>query len=122
MEDDDRAKINGSKKALIIAVSDYDKSSGLKSIEFCKNDGEEMFNALIGLGYGIPENRKLVGYVDSPRLKNAIYDFFTNEDNKSDDTLVFYYSGHGIPDNWGNCLIWPHQILISDHPYGRVFI
>jgi len=88
------------KKALVIAVSDYD-SSNLKSIEFCKKDGEEIFSVLKELGYEIPDERKLIGYVDSQILKNAVYDFFTNDQNKPDDTLVFYYSGHGVPDKWG---------------------
>jgi hypothetical protein len=41
---------NGSKKALVIAVSDYDNASDLKSIEFCKNDGQEMYNILKKMG------------------------------------------------------------------------
>ncbi|MCD6036432.1 MAG: hypothetical protein K0S67_316 [Nitrososphaeraceae archaeon] len=112
----DHANSNDGKKALIIAVSDYDNSSGLKSIEFCKNDGKEMYDILKKNGYDIPDNRKLISYVDSHRLKNAIYNFFTNEDNKPDDTLVFYYSGHGIPDKFGTTFLAPSD-MDSDHPF-----
>ena len=93
------------KKALVIAVSDFDTSSGLKSMEFVKNDGQEIYDILKKNGYSIPDNRKLIGYVDSQRLKNAIYDFFTDEDNKPDDILVFYYSGNGIPDKFGTIFL-----------------
>jgi hypothetical protein len=112
----DHANIIDSKKALVIAVSDYDNSSGLKSIEFCENDGKEMYDILKKNGYDIPDNRKLIGYVDYQTLKNAIYDFFMYENNKPDDTLVFYYSGHGVPDKWGKTFLAPSDID-SDHPF-----
>jgi tetratricopeptide (TPR) repeat protein len=106
-------------KALVIAVSDYD-SSNLKSIEFCRNDGEEMYDVLKKVGYDIPDDRKLIGYVDSRRLKNTIYDFFTSDDIKPDDTLVFYYSGHGVPDKWGKTFLAPSE-MDSDHPFKTGF-
>ena len=111
---------NHNKKALVIAVSDYDNSSGLKSIEYCKNDGQEMYNVLKKLGYDIPDNRKLIGYVDSKRLRDAVYDFFTNEDTKPDDTLVFYYSGHGVPDKWGKTFLAPSE-MDANHPFKTGF-
>jgi tetratricopeptide (TPR) repeat protein len=107
---------NDSKKALVIAVSDYDNSSGLKPIEFCKNDGKEMYNILKKNGYDIPDSRKLIGYVNSQRLKKTIYDFFMYENNKPDDTLIFYYSGHGVPDTWGKTFLAPSDID-SAHPF-----
>jgi tetratricopeptide (TPR) repeat protein len=105
----------GNKKALVIAVSEYE-SSNLKSIQFCRNDGQEMFEVLKKLGYDIPDKRRLIGNVDSQILKNTIYDFFTNEENKPDDTLVFYYSGHGVPDKWGTNYLAPSNIN-SDRPF-----
>jgi len=105
----------GNKKALVIAVSDYESSS-LKSILFCKNDGQEMYEVLKKLGYDIPDKRRLIGNVDSQILKNTIYDFFTNEENQPDDTLIFYYSGHGVPDKWGTNYLAPSNID-SDRPF-----
>ena len=98
------------RKALVIAVSEMIRASNLKSLEFCKNDGLEMYDVLKRLGYDIPDNRKLIGSVNSQLLKNAIYDFLTNEDNKPDDTLLFYYSGHGIPDKRGKIYLAPSDI------------
>jgi len=103
------------KKALVIAVSQYNSSS-LKPIKFCENDGQEMYKVLKKLEYEIPDNCKLIGNVESPRLKKAIYNFFTNQANNPDDTLVFYYSGHGVPDKWGAAFLAPSDID-SNHPF-----
>ena len=84
-----------SKRALVVAVSDYENFSKLKRLEFCKKDGEEMYSALKNLGYNIPENRRLIGYVNSSNLREEIIDFF--REGGENDLLVFYYSGHGIP-------------------------
>ena len=117
-DDDPNTSRNTShvKKALVIAVSDYDNSSGLKSIEFCKNDGHGMYNVLKENGYDIPDNHKLIGRVPSSKLKEIIYDFFTDESNKPDDTLVFYYSGHGVPDKFGKTFLAPSD-MNSEHPF-----
>jgi hypothetical protein len=40
----------------------------------------------------------LIGEVKADQMKDAIYDFFTEASIKSQDLLLFYYSGHGIPD------------------------
>jgi len=84
----------GLKKALVIGISDYDN---LESLSFCKNDGKEMSSTLEMLDYEIASNDELLGYVKWEKLRDAIYDFFS-EVTKPDDILLFYYSGHGIPD------------------------
>jgi tetratricopeptide (TPR) repeat protein len=107
---------DGRKKALVIAVSNYDSFAGLKSLEFCKNDGQEMYDILNKNGYDIPDSRKLIGRIDSQTLKNTIYDFFTDDGNKPDDTLVFYYSGHGVPDKFGTTYLAPSD-MDSTRPF-----
>jgi uncharacterized caspase-like protein len=89
------AKNTSGRKALIIGISDYNK---LESLAFCKNDGQEMFNVLSALNYEIQEDNVLLGYVKWDRLRDSIYDFFSDEHTKPDDMLLFYYSGHGVPD------------------------
>src|SRR5438128_1943521 len=91
------------KKALIVAISEYNDKQ-LTPLEFCKNDGEEMYELLRSLGYEISDNHKLIGYVKFDRMRDAIYDFFDNRKTKADDTLLFYYSGHGIYTSAGNIL------------------
>jgi len=85
------------KKALIISISDYDN---LEDLEFCKNDGEEMYKTLIDLDYEIPENRKVIGKVNDSDLRKTLVDFFRDESVKTSDTLLFYFSGHGVLDGY----------------------
>ena len=47
-------------------------------------------------------------------------DFFTDVNNKAQDTLLFYYSGHGIPDVDGDIYLASSEID-PDAPYRRGF-
>jgi hypothetical protein len=92
------------KKAIIIAISEYNDKL-LPTLEFCNNDGEKMFELLKSLGYEISDNHKLIGYTGFYTMRDAIYDFFDNRNTSADDTLLFYYSGHGVPIGDGStCL------------------
>jgi len=84
----------GNKKALVIAISEYDD---YEPLEFCRKDGELTYNALIKAGFKIPKKRKIIGRVSHDKFENAVKEFFRGEHVKSNDTLVFYYSGHGAP-------------------------
>jgi uncharacterized protein YjbI with pentapeptide repeats len=79
-----------------------------------------MYNVLKENGYDIADNHKLIGRVPSSKLKEIIYDFFTDESNKPDDTLVFYYSGHGVPDKFGKTFLAPSD-MHSEHPFKTGF-
>jgi len=85
------------KKALVIAVSEYDENSSLNKLPFCKKDGDEMLALLKGLGYEIKNQDGLIGQVDGTLMQDCIYEFFKDDDIKSDDTILFYFSGHGVP-------------------------
>ena len=98
---------DSNKKALIISVSDYEK---LDNLEFCKKDGEEVFNLLTSLGYQIENNNKLIGNVEGHKMKDAITDFFINDAIKTSDTLLFYFSGHGVPDVDGSVYLASSEI------------
>jgi len=82
------------KKALIVGISDY---TNLQKLDFCRNDGKEVYDVLTSLGYEISDKNKLVGEAKGEKLRDAIYDFFEDRTNNPDDTLLFYYSGHGVP-------------------------
>lgn len=60
------------KKALIIAISEYDKANHLEDLPFCRNDGDEMINVLKSQGYEILDNHKLVGYVKYDVMWNVV--------------------------------------------------
>jgi hypothetical protein len=113
-------ELTGTRKALIISVSDYYNTSNLQTLDFCKNDGEEMYQLLDSLGYEILDNHKLVGHVRFDTMRDAIYDFFDNAHTKAEDTLVFYYSGHGVPAPDGDMCLASSEIN-PDDPYRRGF-
>lgn len=92
--------MQGKRKALIISISEY-KDESLSQLDFCKNDGEEMYNTLINLGYEISENQKIVGKADKKTVEDAIFDFFRDKTITPSDTLLFYFSGHGVLDGYG---------------------
>ncbi len=91
--------MKGKKKALIISISDYNDES-LPQLDFCKNDGEEMYQTLTKLGYEIQENQKIVGKSDFKNIRDNLISFF-RKDASLDDTLLFYFSGHGVLDGYG---------------------
>ena len=59
------------RKALIIGISDY---TNLQKLDFCKNDGTEIYEVLSSLGYEISDKNKLVGEAKGEKVKDAIYD------------------------------------------------
>ena len=69
----------GRKKALIIAVSQYDNDYPLK---YCEKDGIEVYKLLTSspLAYEIEKENKLIGRVKSEEMKDAIVDFFQSCD------------------------------------------
>jgi uncharacterized protein YjbI with pentapeptide repeats len=99
----------GKIKALIISVSNYDN---LPNLDFCKKDGEETYTILKEkLGFDIPDERKITdNRVEYLKMHDAIINFFRYANTNADDTLLFYYSGHGVPDNNFNMFLAPSEI------------
>lgn len=83
------------RKAMVIAVSDY--SNDLQELAFCKKDGESVHKVLTSLDYEVTENNYLVGNLEGNKMSDSIMDFFNDPSIKSQDVVLFYYSGHGIP-------------------------
>jgi hypothetical protein len=77
----------GRKKALIIAVSEYDIDYPLK---FCEKDGVEISKLLTSakLAYEIEHKNKLIGHVKSQNMKVVIVDFFN--DAESDVVILLF--------------------------------
>jgi hypothetical protein len=87
------------RKAIIISIREYYQ---LPTLEFCRNNGDMMYEILKELGYEIPDKYKLIDHVDYSTMREALYDFFTNPTIKVNDTLLFYYSGHGMTGTDGS--------------------
>lgn len=96
---DQLGQVTGRRKALVIAISEYDDKQ-IPSLEFCRNDGEAMYSTLVMLGYEVTRNH--IGALRGEEFRDAITDFFQNEKTKPADTLLFYFSGHGLLDPWGS--------------------
>jgi Caspase domain len=75
-----------------------------------------MYLLLKKLGYEILDNHKLIGYVKFETMRRAIYDFFDNRKTESNDLLVFYYSGHGIPTINGDDVCLASSEIDPDYP------
>lgn len=89
----------GRRKALVIAVSDY--KNNLPKLDFCKRDGERMLSILQTLDYEIYRDDGLIGEVNRDQMRDAIMGFFGDPTVYPDDTLLFYFSGHGVPEGSG---------------------
>lgn len=84
--------------ALIIANYEfYDPEIG--SLAAPKNDAENLYDVLSNPNIGAFEATKLINE-NSITVKKAIYSFFT--ERKKDDTLLLYYTGHGIKGDDAN--------------------
>src|SRR5437867_13260391 len=86
------------RRAFIIGISDYEK---LPALPFSKNDGLVMTDILKTLGYKV---ESLVGKVSYFDFKDSMLNFFTEETSKVNETLLFYYSGHGVVNSGGSYL------------------
>ena len=79
-------------------------------MSFCKNDADSIYEVLYSVRYHIPNEKKLVGNVNWDRMRKAIIDFFDDSSISPDDTLIFYYSGHGVPDTDGDVYLATSEI------------
>ena len=77
-----------------------------------------MYDLLSSYGYRIDSSRKLIGYVTWEMMRDMLINFFTDSRIKPRDTLLFYYSGHGVPDVDGDVYFASSEID-PNLPYKR---
>ncbi len=85
------------KVALLVGVSEYQQ--GLKPLKSTANDVEAMKRVLQNPDMGGFAEADITLLLNKGRqeMEVAIYELFANR--KSDDLLLFYFSGHGVIDN-----------------------
>ena len=105
------------RKALVIGISDY---INLQKLDFCRNDGKEIYEVLSSLGYEISDKFRLVGEAKGEKIRDAVFDFFDNINNDLDDILLFYYSGYGVMDVDGDMYLASSD-TDPDNPYRSGF-
>jgi uncharacterized caspase-like protein len=87
----------GDKWAVIIGISDY--SGTINDLNYCDDDAQEFYNALLGYGW-LPSHVKLL--IDEKATKQNIMDAIVWMEGKegASDEVVFFYSGHGTTSNY----------------------
>jgi uncharacterized caspase-like protein len=88
----------GIKRALVVAISEYDN---LEPLRVCKKDGNEVLKLLEKNDYVIQKDHRLIGRVNHSTLRDKVYDFFHDQNISPEDTILFFFSGHGIPGDDG---------------------
>jgi hypothetical protein len=95
------------KMALIIGMDRF-QNPILAPLDSCKIDAQGMFETLSKLGYAIFGNSPLIGSnldkeYGSSQIRKSIVTFFGSA--TADQTLLFYFSGHGIA--------WADDVFLS---------
>ena len=87
------------KISLLIGIDNYE-NPGLEQLKSCKNDAINLNSILVHIGYNSFKGSPIIGS-QIPRkeaawtlIREAICDFFSNA--KPAQTLLFYFSGHGV--------------------------
>jgi uncharacterized protein YjbI with pentapeptide repeats len=108
----------GQKRALIMSISEYDR---LAPLDFCEKDGIKVYEVLSRLGYTVRDEYKLIGgRIEYWRVRKAIIDFFYDRSINPNDTILFYFSGHGVLGDDGEHYLSTSEID-PDMPQGLGF-
>ena len=86
------------RKAIIIGIDEYESDPSIPRLEGAENDAKEIRDRLIQYGgFEISNNHFLIGRNATRRnIITAISEIFRKEDKC--DLVIFYFSGHGVPD------------------------
>ena len=113
------------KKAFIVGINDYKPAgTGGQDLSGCVADSQDMANTLVILGF---EAKNMRICTDRRATKSGIMKglAWLTKNSKKDDTLVFYYSGHGsqVADLDGDEIdrkdeiLCPHDISFGEKIY-----
>lgn len=102
---------------MIIAISEYNDER-LADLSFSERDGKDMHNLLISLSYEIEPNHVMIGYIKYENIRESIKEFFTSKSVKPNDTLLFYFSGHGVLEDTGDHYLSSSEID-PEEPYDK---
>lgn len=99
---------------IIIANENYMQKDTPK-VKFAAQDGKTFYNYCIKT-LGLPtDNVKMVANAKYLEMKSVL-EWMTNVAKVygNDANFIVYYSGHGVPDEKGNCKLMPVDVSIND--------
>ncbi len=104
------------RQAVIVGINEYADKENIPKLEGAERDASEMRETLFTRGgFEIPENHFLLGKkATCSAIRQAISDLFWETDESH--LSVFYFSGHGIVDNYGNLYLATYDIK-KDEPF-----
>lgn len=88
-------------RGLIIAIENYHDNKNITPVKYAANDAEQFLESLIGLGC---DRDKFEYLTDNLATKTAILQKLKeiSRDAQKEDTIIFYYAGHGFYNNGKN--------------------
>jgi hypothetical protein len=103
-----------SKRAVIIGINSY-SDNAITPLQGAVNDATELHNRLTTSGGFIVDDEHYLidGQATTARIRQAVSDLLWKAEEL--DLALFYFSGHGITDGYGNGFIAPYD-MIRGHP------
>jgi tetratricopeptide (TPR) repeat protein len=94
----DRKSTSDNRKAIVIGINKYESDPLIPRLDGAENDAKEIRDRLIQYGnFEISDKHYLIGpNATRKNILRAIGEVFRSEDEY--DLVIFYFSGHGIPD------------------------
>lgn len=88
-------------RGLIIAIENYHDNKNITPVKFARNDAEQFLNSLVDLGC---DRDKFEYLSDNLGTKTSILQKLKEvaKDAQREDTIIFYYAGHGFYHNGKN--------------------
>ncbi len=109
----------GKRRAVIVGINEY-KDHNIPKLDGAENDAREIYERLKDPSIGnfeVSHDHYLTGkYATCELIRKAIADIFWKTDPL--DLALFYFSGHGFVDGYGNNFIAPYDML-KDEPLVR---
>jgi len=98
------------RRAVIVGINEYSNPIIITTLEGAENDAKEMYQLLRDYGgFEITENHYMLGKEATCKaIRKAISDLLWETDECF--LSLFYFSGHGIRDSYGNLYLAPHDI------------
>ena len=118
----DKLNLEGKRTAIVIGINEYEnsttKNGNIPPLAGAENDAEELANRLQLYGdFEIIKNYNLLLGKNATyiAIRKAISDIFWEQDNQY-NLVIFYFSGHGFVDGYGNRYIAPYDMK-RDKPF-----